>query len=172
LAELDVDSTAFKGPLVWLDEATDPVTGRVGARPGSLEKFPADRGASLTAVAALTRIFSGQDPQKEPLLQKAAEQMSAEPPVWDRGGGQVDAYYWYFGTLAMFQIGGDHWKRWNESMKQAIVDQQRNEKDRDERGSWDPVGPGAVEGGRVISTALMCLCNEVYYRYGRVFGTK
>ena len=32
--------------------------------------------------------------------------------------------------------------------------------------------PWGDEGGRVYSTALLTMCLEVYYRYGRVFGTK
>ena len=42
---------------------------------------------------------------------------------------------------------------------------------RDERGSWDPVGPWGVDGGRVYSTAILAMCLEVYYRYDKVFGT-
>ena len=55
-------------------------------------------------------------------------------------------------------------------MKDAIIDKQR--KDGDQRGSWDPIGPWGREGGRVYSTATMVMCMEVYYRYARVFGTK
>ena len=50
-------------------------------------------------------------------------------------------------------------------------DQQR----RDEgcfKGSWDPLDAWGEEGGRVYSTSLLTMCLEVYYRYGRVFGTK
>ena len=35
-------------------------------------------------------------------------------------------------------------------------------------GSWDPIGPWGLEGGRVASTALMAMCLEVDYRYERV----
>ena len=41
-----------------------------------------------------------------------------------------------------------------------------------EDGSWDPEGRWAKEGGRVYTTALNCLCMEVYYRYGRVLGVR
>ena len=56
------------------------------------------------------------------------------------------------------------------AMVGAIVDSQRE--DGDFSGSWDPVGAWGNVGGRVYSTALMTLCLEVYYRYGRVFGAK
>jgi hypothetical protein len=57
-------------------------------------------------------------------------------------------------------------------MQKAIIDHQRLEEGKDERGSWDPEDPWSPEGGRVYSTTLNCLCMEVFYRYGRVFGTR
>src|SRR5205823_5756248 len=42
----------------------------------------------------------------------------------------------YFGTLLIFQHGGDEWKRWNEWEKAQLVPTQRN--DGDDAGSWDP----------------------------------
>jgi hypothetical protein len=55
-------------------------------------------------------------------------------------------------------------------MEKAIVGSQRTEGD--EKGSWDPVGPWGYAGGRVYSTALMTLCMEVYFRYGKVLGAR
>jgi len=67
----------------------------------------------------------------------------------------------------MFQLGGDYWKVWNESMKDALVPNQQ--RDGDERGSWDPIGAWGRSGGRVYSTAINVLSLEIYYRYDRVF---
>ncbi|MHC4914720.1 MAG: prenyltransferase/squalene oxidase repeat-containing protein [Planctomycetota bacterium] len=83
----------------------------------------------------------------------------------------VNFYYWYYATLCMFQMGGDHWKTWNVQMKKALLENQckggpldGTKKDKD--GSWDPTGGGHVSyGGRVFSTALGALTLEVYYRY-------
>ena len=33
-------------------------------------------------------------------------------------------YYWYYGTLAMFQMGGEHWERWNKNLKTVVIDNQ------------------------------------------------
>ena len=79
-------------------------------------------------------------------------------------------YYWYYGTLAMYQVGGTAWTTWNKAMSSAIIEQQRQ--DGHFKGSWDPIGAWGEEGGRVYSTALLTLCLEVYYRYGRVFGAR
>ena len=86
-------------------------------------------------------------------------------------GGSVDMYYWYWGTMAMFQMGGDSWGKWNEALKEAVVKHQHLKGSGARAGSWDPAGPwGAQDGGRVYSTALMTLCLEIYYRYDRVHG--
>ena len=54
-----------------------------------------------------------------------------------------------------FQLGGKHWKLWNESMRKALVRTQQRD------GSWK---------GGVETTALHLMCLNVYYRYDRVFG--
>jgi hypothetical protein len=135
-----------------------------------MAEFPGEKSESMTAVAMLCRIFSGHTLQDDPLISKGAELLVRTPPKWETGG-DIDYYYWYYGTLAMHQVGGPRWERWNEAMKSAIIDHQRNNKDEDEYGSWDPLDPWSSEGGRIYSTALNCLCMEVYYRYPRVFGT-
>jgi hypothetical protein len=82
-------------------------------------------------------------------------------------------YYWYWGTLAMFQVGGEVWGKWNEALKEAVVEHQHLAGSGARAGSWDPVGPwGVQDGGRVYSTALMTLCLEIYYRYDRVHGER
>ena len=179
LAELEVDGGAMRGALGWVDRMTDPEFGRVGyqQRGGAparkndmMDKFPGDQSESLTAVGVLVRVFAGQDPAKEPAIQKGVDLMSKRLPRWDTTSGELDMYYWYYGTLAMFQVGGEPWKRWDGAMKTAIVDHQRVEPGRDELGSWDPVDPWSPEVGRVYSTSVLAVCLEVYYRYSRVVG--
>ena len=181
LADLDVDDTSFRGAVAWIEKMTDPATGRVGyqqrggppARAQDMvSRFPAVRSESLTGLGMLVRIFAGEHPAKSDAIRKGADLVVAKPPVWNTNDGSVDFYYWYFGSLAMHQVGGDHWKRWKQAMETAILANQRDQQGTDERGSWDPVDPWGQQGGRVYSTAMNCLCLEVYYRYGRVFGTR
>ncbi len=71
-------------------------------------------------------------------------------------------YYWYYATLAMFQVGGEPWKKWEAAMKPAIIDTQRRDGDYClYKGSWDAIDPWGGDGGRVYSTAAMALCLEV-----------
>lgn len=80
-------------------------------------------------------------------------------------------YYWYYGSYAMYQMGGSYWNEWNKAMKPAVLESQRTQGG-SSHGSWDPIGPWGWAGGRVYSTALMVLCLEVYFRYGKVLGAR
>jgi hypothetical protein len=177
-AGLNVDPDAFQGARAWIDKVTDPNTGQVGynfpggsvARPeGMVNAFPAEKSQAMTASGILTRIFTGENPRSE-LVRKSADLCLKHPPRWDPDGGTIDLYYWYWGTLAMYQVGDAHWRRWNEAMKEAIVKQQHPAGSGARTGSWDPRGPWQNDGGRVYATALMTMCLEVYYRYDRVVG--
>jgi hypothetical protein len=158
---------------------TDPMTGRTGytdkggASARAVESataFPAEKSEAMTAVGVLTRIFAGHTPEQDPLILKGAELMAAKPPEWNTDTGSIDFYYWYYATLAMFQVGGTKWDAWNRSIQTAILAHQRVNQGEDEYGSWDAVDPWSPAGGRIYATALNCLCMEVYYRYPRVFG--
>jgi len=177
LCGIDVEHTSLDHAAAFIDEMTEE-NGRTGYQQKggwparvtgpTLEKFPAQNSESLTAVGMLVRIFDGHAAGADPSIGKGADLLVAQLPKWDPPS--IDFYYWYYGTLAMFQVGGPRWEKWNAAMKTAIVDHQRLDRAQDEFGSWDPVDPWSQEGGRVYATALNCLCTEVYYRYPRVFG--
>jgi hypothetical protein len=178
-AGLTIDKDAYTGALNWIEEVTDPATGRVGYDSmGSMssrvtgvnDQFPPEKGEAMTSVALLCRFFLGQDPKENPIMEKHADLMRKTLPEWDPEGFGCDMYYWYYGSYAMYQMGGDHWKAWNKALKPAVLDSQR--KDGSFKGSWDPVGPWGIAGGRVYSTATMVLCLEVYFRYARVLGAR
>jgi hypothetical protein len=179
MAGLEVEDTAFKDAASFIDELTDTTSGRTGyhergtgpARQTELmEKFPAEKSESITAVGILVRIFAGHTAGEDDKIGKGADLLLNQLPKWDESAGTIDMYYWYYGTLAMFQVGGRGWDKWNESIKTAILDHQHTDNSLCSYGSWDPIDPWKDEGGRVYSTALNTLCMEVYYRYPRVFG--
>jgi hypothetical protein len=178
---LDIDPDAFEGARAWVDKMTDPEFGQVGyvqsggqaARPEGLQdKFPAEKSQSMTAVGILTRIFLGEDPRQSEMIRKGSQLCLEVLPTWNPDDGSIDMYYWYYATLAIFQVGGSTWKKWNEAMKDAIVKHQHPKNSGAKTGSWDPIGPWGPDGGRVYSTATMVMCLEVYYRYDRVFGLR
>jgi hypothetical protein len=162
VAGLKVDGAAFQGATNWLDKVTDK-QGRTG--------YTSKRGTvGMTAVGMVGRQFMGTRSDAE-ILKKGAKFVMTRPPAWP-GKNRERFYYWYYGTLAMFQMGGENWKKWNAAIKPALVDNQRkggpldgSTKD-DVDGSWDPSEwTDENKGGRVYTTALGALSLEVYYRY-------
>jgi hypothetical protein len=177
---LNVDTNALEGAKIVIDEMTDENTWRTGyiskggfssREPGATERWPHEKTEAMTAVAMLCRIFLGEDPDRSPALRGGADLLRKRLPLWDEKEGTIDYYYWYYGSYAMYQMGGQDWTVWEGKMKAAIIDTQRT--DGDEVGSWDPqFDPWGRRGGRVYSTAIMTLCLEVFYRYDRVLGAR
>jgi len=181
---LRCDKAAMQDALFYIDRMTDPATGRTGYKErgqgssretGDEQIWPFGKTEAMTAVAMLSRIFAGNvlgeiDSQMPP-LEAGARLLRARLPCWDRESGCIDYYYWYYGSLALHQMGGVEWKQWKKEMEKALVSSQKHEGC--ERGSWDPQDdPWGNCGGRIYTTALNTLCLEVYYRYGQVIGDR
>jgi hypothetical protein len=115
----------------------------------------------MTAEALVCRVFLGESTDN-PTLVEAADYLMQYKPQWIR----LNLYYWYYGTLACFQMGGEYWSQWNSSVRDVLISHQVREGHA--AGSWDPnatLDPWGREGGRVYSTALAALSLEVYYRF-------
>jgi len=137
------------------------------------------RGYATTAAGMTAKLFLGVGAD-DPSVLGAAEYITQADalPQWifkpdDSRTDYQNIYYWYYGTLSSFQLGGDYWKRWNDSMKKAILPHQRqggpmDGSPQDVHGSFPPDDVWGAWGGTVYSTSLCCLCLEVYYRYLRV----
>ena len=167
IAGLRVDGKGFQGAIAWLDKVTimpakagvEGTVGRACYQPG---RNPTP---TMTAAAMLGRQFMGWK-RTDPLLIGGANYLAENLPEW--GGDGCNFYYWYYGTLAMFQMDGDWWKQWNASLRDMLIERQRMGTLAD--GSWDPAGAWCGSGGRVYSTAMGALCLEVYYRYLPLYG--
>ena len=57
------------------------------------------------------------------MIKAGAELITKHLPVWEPKTGKVDMYYWYYASLAMFQVGGSEWTAWNGKMQSAVVDE-------------------------------------------------
>jgi hypothetical protein len=174
VAGLKVDGAGFQGGMNFVNKLLSKKSGRsvyemsqanstfkngyVGASMG--------RPARRTSISMVCRLFMGE-PRDGEVMKLSARFPVAAPPKWE----QEDFYYWYYATLAMFQMGGEEWKTWNKALKPALVDNQRkggplDGSENDVDGSWDyEKDPYGKRCGRVYTTALGALCLEVYYRY-------
>jgi len=75
----------------------------------------------------------------------------------------------WLGTLAIFQVGGERWKQWNSTVRDALVMSQRKG-DGCFDASWDALTQTGLgkERGRLQSTVHALLSLEVYYAYAQV----
>ena len=122
---------------------------------------------TMTAEAWVCRQFLGVG-GPGPASDEAARYLLANGP--DRG--EYNLYYWYYGTLAMYQQGGPSWSRWNASVRDRLVGGQETSGHR--AGSWDPEDckdKYDSKGGRIYCTAVATLTLEVYYRYLRLYDS-
>lgn len=114
--------------------------------------------ASMTAEALFCKQMLGMR-RDNAASQEAAEYILTRLPR----RSQFNEYYWYYGTVAMYQYGGTGWQTWNEAIRDILVSEQQTTGQF--AGSWDPISPWAKYGGRIYATALSTLCLEVYYRF-------
>jgi hypothetical protein len=153
VAGIEIPASAREGVIKFLGTvSTSAKGGKASYRPGERPT------RTMTAEALACRQFLGM-PRENPAGDEAADFLMEELP----GSGKVNLYYWYYGTLSMYQLQGPHWDRWNQAMQNTLVRKQRV--DGDFAGSWDPECIWGGYGGRVYSTAVSALCLEVYYRY-------
>lgn len=134
---------------------------------------PAMTAAGLTCEQLLGwRLDSGLIHRQQALL---FQELPSATLLQGRDPTQLHSYYyWYYGTIAMFQAGGERWERWNARLRDAILPLQDRRKHSDGRkyhahGSWPPFGvhwgKWGRQGGRVYTTALCVLTLEIYYRH-------
>jgi hypothetical protein len=166
---LVMDEDAFDGIKTWIDKVTDD-QGRAGyqtrgtgpARMTDLvDKFPAEKSESMTAIGILARMILGGDAATSKPIQDGARLCGNLAPSWNPHDGSIDLYYWYYATSALNRMGGPTREAWNRALLAAVIPRQRRDGDPcGYRGSWDPLDPWGADGGRVYSTAIIALALE------------
>ncbi len=155
---MNVPPKTISGIQAWLDAVGD-------GKNGGLAKYQPWKEATptMTAEAWLCRFFLNIDPSLNRSRESADYLLNHGP---DRD--PYNLYYWYYGTLAMYQQGGQDWEKWNGLVRDRIVKKQKSEGHK--TGSWDPDdSQWGTYGGRVYCTALATLTLEVYYRFLRLY---
>jgi hypothetical protein len=155
---IPVSTSVRNGTVAWLDKvAGGPEHGLASYQPHE----PVT--PTMTAEAWICRQFLGVG-GPGPASSEAADYLLEHGPDRD----PYNLYYWYYGTLAMYQHGGDAWTRWNSAVRDQIV--RRQHTSGHIAGSWDPDDSlYGVKGGRIYCTALATLSLEVYYRFLRLY---
>ncbi len=117
---------------------------------------------SMSAEGLLCRQYLGWK-REDDRLRIGVDKLLNNLPEWR--DGKRNMYYWYYATQVCHHMEGDDWRRWNETMRQVIPENQ--EKSGREKGSWPPEGDeiyGDI-GGRLYVTCLAIFNLEVYYRH-------
>ncbi len=158
---IHVPAECFAGAIRHFQRMTDTSTGIVTYADGGPQKER--QGEGLVAVSLLSRLLLGQATD-EPVIHHSVARLTANPPNLDRRDSIDNSeYYWYYGTLAMFHVGGRPWDNWNEKMIRCIVPHQIRGGHR--AGSWEPDTKWGPNGGRLYETSINVLTLEIYYKY-------
>ncbi|MFN0134840.1 MAG: hypothetical protein ACKVS9_01840 [Phycisphaerae bacterium] len=134
-------------------------------------------GAAMIGVGIVSNMLLGVRPDAE-ITQRQQGLLLADPPsIGQLQGGDAtqlhDYYYWYYGTVGLFQLGGPEWERWNGSLRDALLTMQDRKVLGDRRrshsfGSYPPFGQEwgkwGKMGSRVYTTAISTLALQIYYR--------
>lgn len=153
LAGIPIPLETWRGAARFLESVSSGSSGGLASyRPGETSS------RTMTAEALACRQFLGL-PKLHPSSREAADYLLGSLP----GEGTANLYYWYYGTMACYQLQGSHWKIWNEALQQQLLTTQRQSGPA--AGSWDPQTAWDGYGGRVYSTALAALALEAYYRF-------
>lgn len=149
---LEIPDRTRKGAMKWLAKCS---SGREGMLASYQKGKPTP---TMTAEAVFSRILLGQDLNDR---QKAA---AGKFIFNDRALRSTNYYYWYYASMALMQMGGDRWEKWNAKIRDHLIKKQ-NTRGGDLDGSWDDKSKWASRGGRVYTTTMATLTLEVYYRY-------
>jgi hypothetical protein len=153
LAGIPIPERTRQGTGKFLRSVSSGRAGGLAAyRPGE----PPSR--SMTAEALFCWELLGLE-RNHPAVAEAADYIAAELP----GAGKANEYYWYYATLALYQLQGEPWRRWNAALQKTLIE--RQQKTGPLAGSWDTDTVWGGYGGRIYTTALAALTLEVYYRY-------
>jgi hypothetical protein len=135
-----------------------------GGKYGGLYGYQSNKvSPAMAAEGMFARQLLGRPPTDATMIE-TADYLRQHLP----GDGEANMYYWYYGTLALFQHQGAAWEEWNRAMRKALLSSQEQEGTRE--GSWAPRGQWGKQGGRIVETAMGALCLEVYYRYLPLYG--
>jgi hypothetical protein len=163
-ADLPVDKQVLSRMVAFFKKLEDPLTGRTHYQ---LNSYGTE---ALTGVGMMVDEFVLKRRDSELVPLAAPHLADVASTQWGEGrNGASDFYLWYNCTLAMFQAGGDPWKRWNDVVRDRVLALQLHGSDC-VRGSWEPQSQWGGYGGRIYTTALAVLTLEVYYRFARDAG--
>ncbi len=153
MAGLDVDKATLVKAQKFLVSVSK-------GKAGGLSSYMPESGASpaMSAVGLLCNQYRGRK-RTNPAMEEGTNYMMA-----NLNHAKADSYFLYYASLAMHNLPGPEWDKWNRETQKFLVDSQI--KEGCAAGSWRPTGHTA---GPVMSTSIHALTLEVYYRYSPLY---
>jgi hypothetical protein len=143
-----------KSPTMFLvNDFLDTVQSEEGAKYGYMDPSPRP---ATTAIGLLCRMYL-RWPRSHPGLAAGVKYLD------ETGPSKNDIYFNYYATQVMHHWQGSEWKRWNDRMRDYLIQTQSNQGH--ENGSWYFEHEHSKKGGRLYNTAMTIMTLEVYYRY-------
>lgn len=129
--------------------------------------FASDADLEACATGLLCSLVARRD-RGETKLERAAERLVTARGAWEAGGlANLDLELYYLTSLALYQMGGRHWRDWSRGMKKTVLRRVGEGVDPPRPSQQDGVG-----GGAVADAALWALSLETYFRYARMIGAR
>ena len=143
-----------KSPRMYMvNDFLDTVQSEDGAKYGYMDPRPRN---ATTAIGLLCRMYL-RWPRSHPGLAAGVRYLD------ELGPSKNDMYFNYYATQVIHHWQGSEWKRWNDRMREYLIQTQANQGH--ENGSWYFEHPHSKTGGRLYNTAMAIMTLEVYYRY-------
>jgi hypothetical protein len=127
----------------------------------------------VNSASLLSLMYLWKNPLQSRVLHAGAMALLRDLPNPDRLLDSAPAreafnfhsvYYWYYGTLVMYNLGGEYWHSWKDSLTNMLKQSQVQKGNA--KGTWDPKGAFLGKfAGRLYVTAFNVLNLEVDYRY-------
>jgi hypothetical protein len=141
-------ATLRSGQLAGLKVGPETLA-RIGDNLSASHDHAAESGSQSdtisTAVGMAVELHLGGARSAE-RLRLAAEELLAHPPAFDdqpaedeanaADNPRRDTYYWYYGSQAMYYLGGDDWQAWSEQLYPRLI--QSQVASGPIAGSWEP----------------------------------
>jgi len=145
--------------------------GRGGsARPGDVPgQFTYDGNRATTAMAAagvvcLQEFGKYDDPRIRHSMDAVIRDMGKRMRQ-EKGKVPFDAYTLYYVGQALYQVGGDRWRKHYPTLREALVRTQRKGGNAAEKGSWDAGSHVGGKAGRLFGTAVGVFVLSIPNRY-------
>ena len=177
---LKVNTKLVAATRSYVDKVSSPMTGlygedwRLGRKQAGSNKAPKKsqrrktsrrHAVAYAALGIIARRALGQSAKTHPPLIAAADQILKHAPRPDSPAAPSPHGY-YFGSLALWESGGRHWKLWSKQLGETLCRDQRSKGS--VAGSWNPSPAWKPRGGRVEATALAALTLSTLTRATRL----